>query len=447
MKRIKAIGFDMDHTLVRYNTEAFEKLTHEKTLLKLVEAKNYPEEILKLKFDFKLSIEGLVIDKKRGHLLKISRFGKVKEASHGLEKLSYYDMQNLYSNRVIDISLDHFQSLDTSFSISNGVLFSQLVELKKGLQEIPSFDTLADDIRECIDGVHRDGTLKDAVRSDIENFIIQDPKLVERLEKYKRFGKRLLIITNSDYPYCQLLLDYTITPFLKEHPTWRELFEIVITHAKKPDFFTKDAPYLVIDPETGSMKNYGSAIQAGVYQGGFAGKLQKDLGLNGEEVLYLGDHIFGDVVSIKKTFNWRTALVLNPLEHEVESVKKSQPVQEEIDKLMLQKSHFERELNDLDEKNFDKKTSTVQEEIDQLQEKIETLNTEISGLLKKYRSYFNHTWGEMMRAGNEESRFADQVEKYACLYMPTTSDLLKWNPNTYFRPLKRILPHEIQGFY
>ena len=36
MKKIKAIGFDMDYTIVRYNTEAFEKFTHGEVLKKLV---------------------------------------------------------------------------------------------------------------------------------------------------------------------------------------------------------------------------------------------------------------------------------------------------------------------------------------------------------------------------------------------------------------------------
>ena len=78
MKKIKAIGFDMDHTLVEYHTENFEELVHQETLKKLVSNLDYPKDCLKLKFDFHLVIQGLVIDKKRGNILKLSRFGKVK---------------------------------------------------------------------------------------------------------------------------------------------------------------------------------------------------------------------------------------------------------------------------------------------------------------------------------------------------------------------------------
>ena len=43
MKKIKLIGLDMDHTLIRYNTENFERLSHTKIMEKLVSRKNYPE--------------------------------------------------------------------------------------------------------------------------------------------------------------------------------------------------------------------------------------------------------------------------------------------------------------------------------------------------------------------------------------------------------------------
>jgi FMN phosphatase YigB (HAD superfamily) len=43
MKRIKAIGFDMDYTIVRYQSEEFERFTHQEVLKKLV-SENYPQQ-------------------------------------------------------------------------------------------------------------------------------------------------------------------------------------------------------------------------------------------------------------------------------------------------------------------------------------------------------------------------------------------------------------------
>ena len=44
MSSIKAIGFDMDHTLAPYHRETFEALAFKETLNKFIEA-GYPEEL------------------------------------------------------------------------------------------------------------------------------------------------------------------------------------------------------------------------------------------------------------------------------------------------------------------------------------------------------------------------------------------------------------------
>lgn len=443
MKKIKAIGFDMDYTIVRYNTEAFERFTYGEVLKKLVSEKKYPKEILKLEFDFHRVIQGLVIDKKRGNLLKVSRFGKVKSSYHGLSPVDFKEQQQIYGNGVIDLSDIHIQSLDTNFAVSNGILYSQLVELKKKDATFPDFETLADDVKEALDICHSDGTLKNHVRKNISEFIIQDQDVVALLERYKRYGKRLLIITNSDFSYTKLLLDYTINPFLKDHKDWSELFEITITLSSKPRFFTTKTAFLKIDPATGLMTNVEGQITKGIYQGGFAGKLQDDLGLDGDEILYLGDHIYGDVVSIKKTFHWRTALVLDPLKEEIAAIVNSAPIQIEIDKQMTIKESLEHKLNDMDLRKNELGEDISKEEMNVLFAEIDKVNASISELLEQHKKYFNPYWGEMMRAGLEESRFADQVEKYACIYMTKVADLISYSPRTYFRPFRRTLPHEL----
>ncbi len=443
MKKIKAIGFDMDYTIVRYNTEAFERFTHQEVLKKLVSEKKYPDEILKLEFDFQRVIQGLVIDKKRGNLLKVSRFGKVKSSYHGLSPIDFKEQQKMYGNGVIDLSDSHIQSLDTNFSVSNGVLYSQLVDLKKKGFPFPDFEILADDIKEVLDICHSDGTLKNHVRNNISEFIIQDPEVVSLFERYKRYGKKLLVITNSDFSYTKLLLDYTINPFLKEHKDWSELFEVTVTLASKPRFFTIKTPFLNINPTTGDMKNVDGKIIKGIYQGGYAGQLQKDLGLEGDEILYLGDHIYGDVVSIKKTFNWRTALVLDPLKEEIDAIKKSAHIQLEIDRQMSIKESLEHRLNEIDVRKTELHENVSKEELNTLFTEIDKVNSTISELLEQHKKFFNPYWGEMMRAGLEESRFADQVEKYACIYMTKVADLISYSPRTYFRPFRRVLPHEL----
>lgn len=443
MKKIKAIGFDMDYTLVRYKTEAFEEFVYNLVLEKLVEHLNYPKQILDLKFQFDLVIQGLVIDKELGNLLQVSRYGKVKIAHHGTKSMPYKEQQDIYLNKVIDLNTKRFQSMDTNFSVSNGVMYAQLVDLKDHGLDIPSYEQLAVDIKYAIDLAHSDGSLKGYAMDHLDEFIIQDPEVAKLLERFKRFGKKLILATNSEYWWTKKLMEYAIDPYLEEHESWIELFDLSVCLACKPRFFTTENMFLKINPENGLMSNLeGKLEEHGIYQGGWAGKLEKDLGISGEEILYVGDHIFGDVLTLKKTFNWRTALVLDPLEHEIEAIKNSKSVQDEIDTLMVKKQQLEHNLNHVELKKHEDPENFKKEDLNKIFAEIDRVDAQISEHLEKYRSHFNPHWGEMMRAGQEESRFADQVEKYACIYMTKVSDLIDYTPRTYFRPMKRVLAHE-----
>jgi len=442
LKKIKAIGLDMDYTLVRYHTEIFEDFVHKAVLQKLVEVKDYPDSILKMDFNFQKVIQGLVLDRRFGNLLKLSRFGKVKMAYHGTHKMDFSEQQKVYQQKVIDLQDVQIQSLDTNFSISNGVLFGQLVDKKDQGEISHSYEQMADDIKEMLDLAHRDGTLKNEVKNNISKYIIRDPELPPLLERYKSYDKKLLVITNSDFFYTKLLLDYTITPYLTSHKSWQELFDVVITFSMKPRFFTEKSLFLKIDPETGLMSNYEGQVDNGIFQGGNALKLEEDLGISGEDILYLGDHIYGDVVSIKKNCNWRTALVLEPLQEELASLKRAQKIARELDAMMAQKEIVEDKINNIHTLETKQKSEAGKKNLSALYQEVEDMNQAISDKIVAYQAAFNPFWGELMRAGLEESRFAGQTEKYACIYMQKITDLLKCSPRTYFRPAKRILPHE-----
>ena len=58
LKRIRYIGLDMDHTLIRYHSKEFEKLSHSVIKEKLIKNKYYPESVRELEFDYDLAIRG-----------------------------------------------------------------------------------------------------------------------------------------------------------------------------------------------------------------------------------------------------------------------------------------------------------------------------------------------------------------------------------------------------
>jgi HAD superfamily 5'-nucleotidase-like hydrolase len=448
LRKIRYLGFDMDHTLVRYDSRAFEKTTQDIVLAKLVAA-GYPEEVLKLPFDYDLAIRGLVIDKKMGNLLKISRHGAIRAAYHGVHAMDFSVQKKTYSSTYIDLrDSARYSSIDTAFSISTANLFMQLVDLKDrspGLK-LPDYETMGVDLMLAVDASHRDGSLKGEVRKNLAQYIVKDEAVVRGLERFKRHDKKLFVLTNSDFHYTKLLLDYAINPFLKDHKDWSELFEIVITFAAKPRFFVENTKFLKVNAADGTMTNYEGKLTPGIYQGGCASIFTRDLDLDGDDILYIGDHIYGDILRLKKDCNWRTAMVVEDLEEEVRKYREVAPIQKQINTLMEAKEPLEEEYVDLVSTRVESGANPEQEaRIHELQHEIGELDKLIADQIRKHQSHFNKYWGEVMRAGNEESYFDHQTERFACIYMGKLGDLTSYSPRTYFRAPRRPMAHEIQG--
>jgi hypothetical protein len=191
------------------------------------------------------------------------------------------------------------------------------------------------------------------------------------------------------------------------------------------------------------MTNFDEVLKPGIYQAGYADKFTKDLSIQGDDILYIGDHIYGDILRLKKDCNWRTALVIEELGQEIESYKKAQPSSAEIQTLMERKEPFEKALVDIISTKVETGKEADEEKVLALQGQITDIDKQISGLIKKQQAFFNPHWGEIMRAGNEESYFANQVDRFACIYMAKLSDLFELSPRTYFRASRRPLAHEL----
>ena len=254
--------------------------------------------------------------------------------------------------------------------------------------------------------------------------------------------RRFFIITNSDYKYTKTLLDYTINPFLKDHNHWVDLFEYVITNSKKPRFFYEKFPFLKIDLETGFMTNVCGPLEPGVYQDGCASTFTKELNIHPNEVLYIGDHIYADVLRIKKDCAWRTGLIVEEIQHEVNMNKQAREVSAEISKLIDRRHLMKIQLDDLISDQIENNHKNNQTQVDQYLKDIDEINLKIYPLLQKQKEFFNPHWGEIMRVGTEESYFAYQVERFSCVYMAKLADFFSKSPRSCFISARRLLAHE-----
>jgi len=444
LRKIKYIGFDMDHTLVRYHSHNFEKLAHRVLIEKLIK-KKYPQQISTIKFDFQKAIRGLVIDKKNGNILKLSRWGAIRGSYHGTRRIDFETQKEIYKSTYIDLRDQHYVAIDTSFSIAYAVLYTQLVDFKDAHKnlEMPDYETIAIDLDASLDQAHRDGSLKGPVKENLDLYIQKSPEMVKALERYKKHDKKLFVVTNSDFTYTKLLLDYAITPYLSEHKSWIELFEFVVTLAKKPRFFWDDLDFYKINVNDGTLQNYYGHLTQGVYQGGCASTLTDSLKVSGDDILYIGDHIYSDILRIKKDCNWRTALVVEELDHETDQLAKARPLDQKIAILMDQKEPLEEELVELQTRHREHDKTVNQMRLDELQKVISDIDAQIAPLIVKRDELFNLYWGEVMRTGNEESYFARQMQSFACIYMSKIDNFLNCSPRSYYRAPRRLMPHEM----
>ncbi len=443
LKKIKYIGLDMDHTLIRYHTKHFESLVFKLVIAELINHKNYSHKIQDCRFVFEDAIRGLVIDSKNGNILKLNRFGAIRHSYHGTQPIEFADQKQFYRSIYVDLSDPNYMVIDTSFSIAFCCLFAQLIDLKDRYpHELPAYNMIAFDVLNAVDKVHADGSLKGQISRQLDQFVIKDSAVVAGLKKYVRFGKKIFIITNSDYHYTKLILDYAVNPYLDSHETWETFFEVVITLSAKPRFFYDTLKFLTVDPQSGTMTNTQGKITPGIYQGGNATQFTKDLGLQGDQILYIGDHIYGDIVRLKKDCNWRTALVVEELAQEIAALNKVRPVEEQISEQMSYKIELEQEYIDIHSQCIEHDQALPTKTLHALQKKIAQIDEIITTLLDHEHDCFNVKWQSVFRAGAEESYFAYQVDRYACIYMAKLADLLAYSPMTYFRAKKRLLPHD-----
>ncbi|CAM2844092.1 HAD-IG family 5'-nucleotidase [Legionella worsleiensis] len=444
MKKIKYIGLDMDHTLIRYHSEQFEGLVYQLIKERLVALKHYPEAIKNLHFNYHDAIRGLVIDSRNGNILKLSRYGAIRQSYHGTQLIRFNEQQSFYRSTYVDLSDPNYMAIDTSFSIAFCVLYGQLVDLKDAFpDEMPNYQTIALDVQFCVDQVHSDGSLKNIIINDLDRFVIKEKAVVEGLRHFIRHGKKIFILTNSEYSYTKLLLDYAITPFMNKGESWRDIFEYVITLANKPRFFYDNLRFLAVNPDNATMTNVTGALVPGIYQGGNAKKFAEHLNIGGDEILYIGDHIYGDILRLKKDCNWRTALVVDELGEEIAAQLKALPIEKKIVELMAVKKNLEQHYVTLCTQSIDEASNKYDRQINESQVEISAIDAQISTLLQEQAKFYNPKWERIFRAGAEESYFAYQVERFACIYMEKLSDLLEHSPITYFRAHRRLLAHDL----
>lgn len=450
MRAIRAIGYDMDYTLVHYNIEEWERAAYHHVKGKLLSL-GWP--IADLEFDPELVIRGLVIDLERGNLLKANRFGYVKGAYHGTAPMAFEDQRLLYGRTLVDLDEDRWVFLNTLFSLSEACIYMQLVDLLDAgaIEGAIGYGDLHRIVRTSIDETHIEGDLKAKVIADPDRFVQLDPDVPQTLLDQRAAGKKLLLITNSEWEYASAMMTYTFDRFLPSGTTWRDLFDVTIVAARKPAFFVHRNPIFHVTDEEGQLRPAPTGIDGnGIYLGGNARMVEDHLGMSGDEILYVGDHMFADVRVTKDVLRWRTALVLYELEAELQHTREFQDKQLRLAQLMHEKEQLEFESYQLRlalQRARESKESDGRKDLDRqlarVRGRITVLYEEIAPLAAEAGRLSNERWGLLMRAGNDKSYLARQVERYADIYTSRVSNFLYHTPFIFLRSPRGTLPHDM----
>jgi len=476
MESVEAVGFDMDYTLARYEPE-LEMLATELTLERLV-ALGYPKSIRALRYDPEFAIRGLVVDTQAGNLVKMDAHKHVTRAWHGLERVSQQERRVLYRSQALRLGTSRWAIMDTLFSMPEAFLFAHLVDLLEapdapGGPQRPMgperWATLYRDIRASIDLAHRDDSLKSRVRADHARYLDRDPDLPSTLHRLRSAGKRLFILTNSDWDYTDSVMNHLLGGTMREYAAWTDFFDLIVVASQKPRFFEE-----LSEPEP---------VVKRVWRGGGLAALERLLGVKGDKVVYVGDHIYGDVLRSKKSTVWRTVLIVPEMEHELGVIEAHRDA-------LLRRSDLERERFDLElrlstaemhlqmvrraERRFEQgldgeqarsrvwdgsllfrkppdhwtaedlhdERESTRAEIADLRHRIEENEQRARLCSQELDGSFDARFGMLLKEGHELSLFGGQVETYACAYTSRVSNLGAYSPAFYFRAPREMMPHE-----
>nr|XP_034925778.1 cytosolic purine 5'-nucleotidase-like isoform X2 [Populus alba] len=421
-----------------------------------------------LAFDPDLVIRGLVIDKEKGNLVKADRFGYVKRAMHGTRMLSTQDVSEMYGRELVDLRKENrWVFLNTLFSVSEAVAYMQMVvRYDEGAisAEIcpPDYKGLYKAVGKALFRAHVEGQLKSEIMSKPELFVEPDPELPLALLDQKEAGKKLLLITNSDYHYTDKMMKHSFNRSLPNDMGWRDLFDIVIISARKPEFFQMSRPLYEVVTGEGLMRPCFKACKGGLYSGGSAQMVENSLDIHGDEILYVGDHIYTDVSQSKVHQLWRTALICQELEEEhnalihsrghratlIELINQKEVVGDLFNqlRLALQRRNTGRPAQTLAATNMDDQELT--ESMKKLLIVMQRLDEKIAPMLEADGELFNKRWGFLSRAGLwDKSHLMRQIEKYADIYTSRVSNFLHYTPFMYFRSQEQTLAHDSHSYY
>ncbi|KAL6054276.1 5'-nucleotidase domain containing 3 [Balamuthia mandrillaris] len=433
---LDVIGFDYDYTLVHYK-EQLQNFIYQSVLAYMLQALKYPSELRQLRYDPTFAIRGLQFDIRRGNIIKMDYLNLLQADAVfcGRKPMSTKELHEAYPGMMLPRNYhdENVRSMNDIFALPETCLVADIIQFLKD-QDI-SFDPtyVYEDMMKGVHFVHSSGLLHNEIMNNLPLYIdrSQSQALLEFLLKLKFSDKTTFLATNSSFEFVDKGMEFMLdkTKFPEGVTKWTDLFDIVLTSCNKPDFFTKNRPFRVFDPQSRSVRwerAHPSLEPGQIYVEGSLQHLMGMTGWVGDRVLYFGDHIFNDLKEPSRALGWKTGVIIEELEHEVEiqnDPKYRALVAEliEVDKLTRVCMFFG-----------------------------DHASSSISSLLKDYRAKLggdlkelcHPNFGSAFRTHRNATLFAFQLQRYANIYTSKIQNFLEYPMHYSWYPDRLFLPHE-----
>lgn len=318
------IGFDLDNTLCEYKIKPMVKMEYDVMSKYLVERKGYDSKFLYLPLaqeDIDFMQRGLLLDFKKGNILKLGENGEILKASHGTKQLSEDDIISFYGEsklfdyveqlrndltRAWDEDLkSQFRLLNDYFDLPASLGFARIIDTMDANGDAQYCKAGQDILSALLHMYWRDHFRTEEsdyfkqLKSQPEKYINKcSDGLLNWLKEIKK-SRTLFLVTGSYIDYASFTASYCLGD------DWKDLFKIVVCFARKPGFFSLERPFVEISgfDEIGEIDK-GLLKFDNIYSQGNWKDLQSLLSecvpSKNPRILYVGDNVIEDVYTPHK---------------------------------------------------------------------------------------------------------------------------------------------------
>ncbi|CAN1165447.1 5'-nucleotidase domain-containing protein DDB_G0275467 [Linum perenne] len=439
LDNIQVYGFDYDYTLAHYSSN-LQSLIYDLAKEHMVNELRYPEICMRFTYDPTFPIRGLYYDRKNGCLLKLDFFGSIEPDGcyFGRRKLSRKEIEVIYGTR--HIGRDQARGLVglmDFFCFSEACLIADIVQhfVDAKLEFDASY--IYQDVNRAIQHVHRSGSAHRGILSNPQKYLLKNHEVLRFLKMLREKGKKLFLLTNSPYYFVDGGMRYMLEDSIGCGDSWRDLFDVVIAKANKPDFYTSEHPFRCYDTErdTLAFTKVETFVQEKIYYHGCLKTFLEITKWRGPEVIYFGDHLFSDLRGPSKA-GWRTAAIIRELENEIR-IQNGDRYRFEQAKFHIIQELLGRLHSIVPNSNRSESYGLLLEELNQKRQEAR----------RTMRKMFNKSFGAtFLTDTGQESAFAYHIHQYADVYTSKPENFLLYPPEAWLHvPFDvKIMPHHVK---